>query len=662
MRIETVTVAGFQCFGPEPTTLTLDPCLTAFVGANGAGKTALFQALSRLFGIGVSQRAVRKRDFHVPVDTEELPSEASLSIDVVLGFPELEGDDEGPSDAVPEFFRQMSASGPGEPLKARLVLRATWTDDGTPEGDIEEDCRWVLTLDEAYDWDDNCQKAHASDRGAIQLIYIPATRNVDAQVSALLKGRLWRAARWSDHFRDKAEQSADTVQEAFEAEEPARFVLSRLAARWKQVYSADTESTPNLRLVDTEFDALVRKAAFAFFPDEAGQERSLEELSDGQRSLFHIALTAATLEVEQDAFAMRAEECVFDQEKLRRTHLTVLAMEEPENSLSPFFLARIVQQARDIGGHEAAQVVLSSHSAAILSRVEPQEVRYFRLNDGTRESSIRGITLPDDDLEASQYVRLAVRAYPELYFARFVILGEGDSERLVIPRIADAMGVPLDPSFVPIVPLGGRYCLHFWRLLSDLDIPFATLLDFDIGRQHGGAATIRSVAEKLAEIGVDLANTQAAIDGDIDPDNVDELSDEDIWQEYDQNIWVQVLEHEGVFLSDPLDLDFAMLEAFPGAYQVVPPGSHGPGTGETALENAKKRTLKNNGDATLYGSNFDDSFRWYSYLFLQRSKPETHLAALSRISEEDLAANAPDALRSLVEHVRHVLGLGEDDE
>ncbi|MGE4102048.1 MAG: ATP-dependent endonuclease [Pirellulales bacterium] len=662
MRIETVAVAGFQCFGPEPTTLNVDPCLTAFVGGNGAGKTALFQALSRLFGIGMSQRAVRKRDFHVPVDADRLQSEASLSIEVVLGFPELEEDSDDSGDAVPEYFRQMSASGPAEPLKARMVLRATWTDDGTPEGNIEEDCRWIPTLDDEYDWDDNCHKVHANERGAIQLIYIPATRNVDAQVSALLKGRLWRAARWSEDFREKAEESAGTVQEAFEAEKPAQFVLSRLAARWKEIYSADTEATPNLRLVDTEFDALVRRAAFAFFPDEAGHERSLEELSDGQRSLFHIALTAATLEVERDAFAMSADECAFDQEKLRRTHLTVLAMEEPENSLSPFFLARIIKQARDIGGHDAAQVVLSSHSAAILSRVEPEEVRYFRLTDGTRESTIRSITLPDNDQEASQFVRLAVRAYPELYFARFVVLGEGDSERLVIPRVADAMGVSLDPSFVPVVPLGGRYCLHFWRLLSDLDIPFATLLDFDIGRQHGGAGTIRSVVEKLTEIGTDLSEHQAAIDGDIDPDSVDELTNEDIWLEYADNTWVQALEDHGVFLSDPLDLDFAMLEAFPDAYQVAPPGGRGPGASDTALENAKKRALKERGDDTLYGTNFDDSFRWYSYLFLQRSKPETHIAALARISDEDLAENAPDALRSLVGHVRDKLGLGEADE
>jgi putative ATP-dependent endonuclease of OLD family len=80
-------------------------------------------------------------------------------------------------------------------------------------------------------------------------------------------------------------------------------------------------------------------------------------------------LTAATLEVEKDAFALPAQESSFDQEKLRRAYLTVLAIEEPENSLSPFFLSRIIAQSREIGALPSAQVVLSSHSPAILSRI-----------------------------------------------------------------------------------------------------------------------------------------------------------------------------------------------------------------------------------------------------------------------------------------------------
>ena len=74
----------------------------------------------------------------------------------------------------------------------------------------------------------------------------------------------------------------------------------------------------------------------------------------------------------------------------------------------------------------------------------------------------------------------------KLYFARFVLLVEGDSERIVLPRLAEALDLLIDPAFVAIVPLGRRHVQHFWRLLTHLGIPHATLLDRDLGRDGGG--------------------------------------------------------------------------------------------------------------------------------------------------------------------------------
>ena len=634
MKIESVTIQRFRCFGPEAVTISLDTGVSVFVGSNGAGKTAVFQALSRLFGVSPSQRAVRRRDFHVAADQEGLQTGASLSIDVIFSFPELEGLDEDDSeDAVPEFFSQMAASAPGAPLKARMRLQAIWADDGTPDGSVDEDIRWITTLDDDFDWDE-CRRVQSVERGSVQLIYVPASRDASTQVTSLLKGRLWQAAVWSEGFRERSARSARNIQRRFEDEEPAKFVIDRLSERWKQVHEADTDTTPILRLVESRFEELVRKAEFAFYPDEAGQERELADLSDGQRSLFHIALTAATLEVERDALALPADESSFDHEKLRTAYLTLLAIEEPENSLS-----------------------------AILARIEPQEVRYFRLDREVRRSSVRQLSLPENDQEASQYVRLAVRAYPELYFARFVILGEGDSERLVIPRIAEAMGVHLDPSFVPIVPLGGRYVGHFWRLLNDLDIPFATLLDLDLGRVHGGAKAIANAVVNLNEVGNDLSeNFYVETLDAINPDEVDDLEDDDLLDGFEDNSWLQALKLEGVFFSDPLDIDFSMLSAFPEAYQRPHPRGHGPRGGEEAIRNKKAVTLKTDGNPDLYDADYDDEFKWYPYLFLNRSKPETHLSALSRIEDQTLVDDAPPELKALIEHVRDALSPEGEDE
>jgi len=57
--------------------------------------------------------------------------------------------------------------------------------------------------------------------------------------------------------------------------------------------------------------------------------------------------------------------------------------------------------------------------------------------------------------QPSASVKEAVLAFPELYFARLVVLGEGDSEEIVLPRAARALGLAFDQTFVSVVPLGG---------------------------------------------------------------------------------------------------------------------------------------------------------------------------------------------------------------
>ena len=38
MYLERLTLTNFQCFGPEPHSITFDPRLTALLGVNAAGK------------------------------------------------------------------------------------------------------------------------------------------------------------------------------------------------------------------------------------------------------------------------------------------------------------------------------------------------------------------------------------------------------------------------------------------------------------------------------------------------------------------------------------------------------------------------------------------------------------------------------------------------
>jgi hypothetical protein len=399
-----------------------------------------------------------------------------------------------------------------------------------------------------------------------------------------------------------------------------------------------------LRPIDLRFDEFVRKVEVVFHPDEARRERALEDLSDGQRSLFHLAMTAATLDVEA---AVRAGGVAqgFQDGAIVLPALTLIAVEEPENNLAPFYLSRIIRQIADLTANPSAQAVVSSHSASILARIEPKDVRHFRLDPLSRTSRVRSITLPPDGEEASKFVREAVRTYPELYFARFVVLGEGASEEVVLPHLAGAMGFDIDRSFVAVVPLGGRHVNHLWKLLTDLEIPYATLLDLDWGRAGGGWGRIKTSCTQLIANGVQpqqlfaphliAAGPVTSLDAfdALGPENRDGLMQ-----------WMGWLQQFHVFYCAPLDLDFSILTAFPQAYQVIEPGRQGP----SAQGNPREAVLGDGGQPGLYGAEYDQSLRWYRYLFLGRGKPSTHVRVLSNQDPAVLAAQAPEELRALL--------------
>ncbi|MFG2432588.1 ATP-dependent endonuclease [Streptomyces sp. NPDC048590] len=662
MFIEKLVLENFQCFGPERTSITLDPRMTAFVGANGSGKTATCEALLRLFGISRQERTVRAEDFHVPADETAAPPVRTLTVEAVLAFPELEADtgahtggadntgegpaatapDNGHQDetprSVPEFFRRMAATESGD-LKVRIVLHAEWADDGTAEGAIEEKRLVISTLDEEYGEEEQVPLT-AKERSRIQMIYIPASRDGVRQVTSFLRGRLWRAAQWSPALRTLVTDSADKVAGTFGDEPVVQAVEGALARRWQELYDAGIHSDPKLRLLDNDFNELVRDSQLVFEPDPQGRPRSAHMLSDGQRSLLHLALVAATLDVEAAVCAGEHKDA-FGLDAAHLPNLTLIAVEEPENSLSPYFLSRIVGQLQDLTQSTATQAILSSHSASVMTRIEPEDVRYFRVETATATTRVRHISLPPDSSDAGKYVREAVRAHPELYFSRFAVLGEGDSEELAIPRIARALGTQLDPSFVAMVPLGGRHTNHMWKLLSDLDIPHATLLDLDYGKGGSGPARLRDACRRLIENGLDpLKELEGyAKIGDIS----DDLRLEDITP------IILHLRRFGIFFAEPLDLDYAMLRAFENAYTHLEGNQRGP-----KAENPVLTVLGKDGTRPEYwaAEGRPEWLGWYLYLFLTNSKPSTHMSALSRISDDDLKRDTPDFLKALVEHVR----------
>jgi len=687
MKIESITLRNFRCFGDQPTTIDLSNEVTALIGSNGSGKTALLMALCRLFGTPQDQRTICRSDFHIPFGT--LPDDVSprsLSIEVILGFPELENGGQNRR-AIPPTFNQMIVVSPGAPPFCRVRLEANWTDDGTADGSTEQALYWITTSEEPAP-NDKKLKMIPQDRGLIQVQYIPATRDPSSQLrytAGAQVGRLLRAISWTQDTRDKVEESSLSIQEVFDGEQAVHLINDIIQNRWSQLNDDQNMANAKLRFLGAQFKQVIRNFAVNFQHNDEEQQRELNELSDGQQSLFYLSLISTVFDVERkiinspNTLAVpnvnggetdskdkkeenEATTLGFDKDLLQVPALTIFALEEPENHLAPHLLSRVVNITRSLAGSGGAQAILSSHSPALLSRINPEEIRHFRLKSATHTTVAKRIVLPDTPEDAAKYVREAVKAYPEIYFAKFVILAEGPSEEVVIPKLAISSDLELDTCFVCVVPIGGRHVNHFWRLLSDLDIPFVSLLDLDCGREGGGWARIKYACEQLLAIGVEsqkLLNFKVEGNSDISL-SIGELSNlhtRELATINDLKPWVKHLEGFGVYYSSPLDLDMAMLQRFPKSYIDTVDGSPNfpPEPSEKFdlyIRNAIAAVVSDDEKSiALYGKLLPEQkklFAWYRYLFLNHSKPATHLQAVANLDMKELREKAPEALKRLL--------------
>lgn len=662
MQLSSLTLCGFRSFGPEPVAIDLAE-LTAFIGANASGKTTVLCALQRLFGGTQAERMLHMDDFHVPraEASGETPAATSRSLwlEATVSFPELE-DDVDADAAVADCFRQMVVAAPDGLPYCRIRLQGEWTHSSLPEGDIEQRVYWVRPKD----GEEELVEMRATDRSRIRVHYVPAARDPLRQIrhaSGSILPRLLKAINWSEAVRTEVAKASSDIQKAFTGEAGTKRVQSKLRDRWKDIHEAFTYSGVTIRPVSKRLDDLLRQVEAVFEPSPGGAEHPLDRLSDGQRSLFYLALVGAAFDIEGEALDREDEDgAPFDLDRLDPPSLTVFAIEEPENHISPHYLGRMMDMLRSLAESERGQVALTSHSPSIMHRVAPEEVRYMRLAGEGQTSSVKPIRLPTKSDDAYKFVREAVTAFPELYFARVVVLGEGDSEEIVLSKLAEAFKVPIDRSFVSIVPLGGRHVNHFWKLLASLDIPFITLLDLDRERHGGGWGRIKYVLNQLLENGTDRDKLLAIDGGVLSQRDLDEMHTWDVTDTEGMESWITALENHDVFFSGPLDLDLLMLEHFNEAYESTVGDDDGPSIpaeGEADADEKRGAAIRSvlkpsGGSGETYSVDEIEQFFWYSYLFLGRGKPGSHLASLSQLKSKELRKSCPPVLKRLLRRVK----------
>ncbi|HBX5446275.1 AAA family ATPase [Klebsiella pneumoniae] len=659
MKITQMEIKGFKSFDNVGQTININS-FTSLIGGNGTGKTAVLLALTRMFGVKSSDRIIQVDDFYVPpgdeIDTQD---ERELSVRVKFEFADLE---DGEDNTVADFFKHLVSSEAAEIPYCTAKLKAKWTKTNLAEGDIESDLVW-----EIGEYEKNIT---AYERSKIHVHYVPAYRDPAQQLkqtAGTIMHRLINAVEWSDQMASTVDEVAVSIGNQFQEEVGVQTITSSLGRNWKTLFTGGYFEKLQIKPVVNGIEDVLKHIDTVFLPTPETQPLPTERLSDGMKSLFYLSLVKSAFDIEDEIINSDGKQLSISVEALDPPNLTIILIEEPENHLSPQYLGRIVKLCEEISENDRAQVVLTTHAPSLLNRVEPENIRYFRLHDN-KNTIVKEILLPREDKDDAEnvdtftYVKEAVKAYPEIYFAKVVILGEGDSEEIVIPKIAQVNGIELDTSLITFAPLGGRYVNHFWKLLNELSIPHVTLLDYDFRRGGGGWGRIKYAVKQLISIGVDKNILLKMSDG--------VLSDEDLevmhsWDEdRDEEIaWIESLKEYGVYFSFPYDLDWLMLNEFFEDYKKFVPENGGPRLPKDDDPEYNKKvkaaiaSVLKKEEKDIDISKFDDfeKYFWYRYLFLGRGKPLSHNYVLSKMEDDKLRDNSPEVLNELIETVRGLL-------
>lgn len=412
MKLTKLRLSNFQSFGPAPTAIDFD-AMTFLLGPNGAGKTVVLQALARLFGFDPSLRRVRRTDFHISPATLVAGNAGILTmwLEAQFEFPELT-EANGQHATIPGNFAHMQLDAADGVPRVRFRLTATLDEDG----DIEEKMHYVIHVD-VNDEPVNPLIVPKHDRNSIQVHYLPARRDPTDHISytaSSLLGRTLRAANWQAE-RATVAGLTQGISAALASNAGVQGIGDQLTEHWLKLHKGRYYASPSVSFEHNEIDNLLRHLTVGFTLGHEASMVDFSRLSDGQQSLLYISLVLSIQGIGRRVLAGQLD--AFDVDRLRPAVFTLMAMEEPENSLSPHYLGRVIKALTDFAGHHDAQAVVATHAPSLLRRVPPESIRYLRL-DNARHTTVRTIVMPAKTDEAHKFVREAVQAFPELYFSR----------------------------------------------------------------------------------------------------------------------------------------------------------------------------------------------------------------------------------------------------
>jgi predicted ATP-dependent endonuclease of OLD family len=471
MKIRTATIKNFKCLGPEPVTIDLSEDIVVLIGENNVGKSSVLAALN-IFLSGA--KSIDKDCFC------NHKSDEANAIEITLEFDNLtEQDKQHP--AVRSYAWQKDGSDVWI-LKKKYYYaegKAERTYFAIVETEERANPRGLTT---------NCDDLFSDEK--MQKIYIEAIKDVSDTSGSNSKSAFGQI------FNLMIQPELETKPEYRELENAVTAFkdLFQGASRLGQVSALEGLLTGKIqRVINAATKIVVDTPSLSTLPTPkllTNDNREINVLPEHQGHGLQRAVIFSLLEA-------LAEQHSPPTKLLGPRNL--LLVEEPEIYMHPQMERKIADTLYEIAKSGVAQVICTTHSPVFI-RVAEQEKALVRL---VRNASnvLKAIQQHEEMFpgasRAEQKKRLKMvtdfdPTVNEVFFARRVVLVEGDTEIAVFPEAAQLLNLFRSPEHqhklrdTTFINCRGKWTIAaFQEVLNKFGIPYVVIHDTDEDLENG---------------------------------------------------------------------------------------------------------------------------------------------------------------------------------